>query len=57
MSNDLYTVEALADRWGTSARTIERMLQSKQIRGFKVGSSWRILVSEIEKYEKGESIA
>lgn len=53
MSNDVFTPESLADRWGCSEKTVERMLVSGKLHGFKVGNLWRISASEVQKYEGG----
>jgi excisionase family DNA binding protein len=52
------TPEQVAQRWGVSAKTVRAMLCSGTLKGFKTGtrgpkSQWRILVSEVERYERG----
>lgn len=51
------TPEQVAQRWGVSTKCVRDMLCSGSLAGFKTGtggpkSQWRILVSEIERYER-----
>jgi excisionase family DNA binding protein len=47
----VYTPETLAERWGLSSRTIRRQIDRKEIAGFRVGKSYRIPASEVERIE------
>lgn len=51
------TPEGAAIRWGVDSRTVRMMLRNGTLKGFKVGTAgpkaqWRILMSEVERYER-----
>lgn len=50
----ILTPEEIAQRWQVSAVSVYRLLQNKQLKGFKVGKLWRIPEANVEQYEKGE---
>ncbi len=56
-NNVTMTPEQVGRRWGVTAHTVRAMLCSGSLRGFKTGAGpkaqWRILVSEVERYERG----
>lgn len=50
------TPEQVAKRWGVCPRTVRQMLNDGTLHGFKCGTGgpkaqWRVLVSEVERYE------
>ncbi len=51
---EIMTVKELCDYLRLSKKTILRILKAGQIPARKVGGSWRILKSEVDKYLKGE---
>lgn len=52
MTAPIYTVSALAAKWGVSTTFIYTMLQTGELSGFKLGGKlWRIRASEVEAYE------
>lgn len=47
------TPREVADRWGCSARQIQRLCQSGELRAMQLGfRKWRIAVAEVERYEQ-----
>lgn len=53
------SVEQVAERWGISAGSVRKMLRAGTLKGFKVGTAgdkaqWRVLLAEVERYERGE---
>ena len=57
-------LEQVAKMLGVSERTVLRLLDKKEIKGFKVGRAWRFEHSDIEAYveqqrrkAQGETIA
>lgn len=51
------TPTQVAERWGIDARTVRDMLAAGTLHGFKVGtggikSQWRVLQSEVERFER-----
>ena len=53
-ANPVYTVEELAKRWRCSRDVIYDMLRQKKLKGFKLGSSYRISAAEVDRHERGE---
>ena len=52
MSLPIYTVPALAAKWGVSTTFIYGLLQSGELPGFKLGGKlWRIRSDDVEAYE------
>ena len=52
------TPEQIGEHWQRDPRTIRQMLRDGSLRGFKTGTGgskaqWRVLVSEVERYENG----
>ena len=54
MSNqgDIYTVPELAERWKVHTVTIYRMLERRELPGFKLGKAWRISAATVTAYEQ-----
>lgn len=55
----IMTPEQVAERWGIGVKTVRSMLHSGTLRGFKTipgaaKAPWRVLVSEVEAFERGE---
>lgn len=53
------TPEQVAERWGVSAGSVRKMLRAGTLKGFKCGTGgdkaqWRVLLSVVERYERGE---
>ena len=55
MSDRVFTVEQLAERWACSIWAIYPLLEAGKLKGFRVGRVWRISGNAVENYEKGES--
>ena len=53
-TNEVFTVEELAERWKCAPLTIYSMLQSGKLKGFKLGRGIRIAREAVERYERGE---
>lgn len=56
----IMTPEQVAERWGIGVKTVRSMLHSGTLRGFKTTpgaarAPWRVLVSEVEAFERGEA--
>lgn len=52
MSEAIYTVAALAKRWGTSTAFVYSLLERGELPGFKLGGKlWRIKAVDVEEYE------
>lgn len=49
-----YTVEEVAEILKVHTRTVYRMLERKELRGFKVGSAWRISDDDLQAFMRGE---
>src|SRR3990167_3095832 len=47
----LYSPETLAEHWDCSVSHIKKMLRSGALRGFKIGTMWRIAAAEVERFE------
>lgn len=54
MTNEVYTIPELAERWKCSKDILYDLLTSKRLKGFKVGGVWRISAAAVERYERGE---
>ena len=50
MSDQILTVKQVAEYLKVNERTVYRMANAKKIPAFKVASSWRFKLSEIEKW-------
>lgn len=46
-----FTVETLAQRWCCSSDIIYDLLRTRKLKGFKVGSSWRISPEAVDHFE------
>ena len=55
MSDRVFTVEQLAERWACSIWAIYPLLYSGELKGFRVGRVWRISGTAVEEFEKGEN--
>ena len=53
MSEDVYTVDELAERWKCSRDALYDMLRRKSLRAFKVGGHYRISAAEVARHESG----
>ena len=51
----IMTVEEVAKYLRVHFQTVLKLLRDGSIRAQKVGRSWRILKSEVDKYLRGES--
>ena len=54
MSPQVFTPADLAARWNCSLDTVYDLLRSGRLRGFHVGSQWRITDRQVERFENGE---
>lgn len=50
MEEKAMTLEDVAKRLQVSERTILRLLDKKQLKGYKVGRAWRFEHSDVEAY-------
>lgn len=55
MDEKVFTMEELAQYWKVSYHTVLRMVQSKQLKSFKVGNSVRITSAEVRRFENNQS--
>lgn len=46
-----YTVDTLAERWSCSRDVIYDLLRKRELKAFKVGTSWRISPKEVDRFE------
>ena len=46
------TVPELAERWKVHPVTVYRMLERRELPGFKIGRAWRISESTVRAYEQ-----
>ena len=54
MTPDIFTVETLADHWMCSPDVIYDLLRKRKLKGFKVGSAWRISCRAVTEFENKE---
>ena len=47
-----YTVPELAKRWKVHTVTIYRMLERRELPGFKIGKAWRIAAATVTAFEE-----
>lgn len=47
---ELLNLEQVAKQLGVSERTVLRLLDAKEIKGFKVGRVWRFQQSDVDEY-------
>lgn len=52
MDKKAYRVDEVAKELAVSKRTIERLIQRRQIRSYKVGDTRRIDAEEIDRFKK-----
>ena len=52
--NTVYTVDTLAARWMCSTDVIYDLLRRKKLKGFKVGTAWRISADAVNRFENNE---
>jgi excisionase family DNA binding protein len=50
MDDEVLTVEAAADWLGYGAEKTRRLIRTGEVRGEKVGRSWRVSRQELERY-------
>lgn len=50
MNNDILTILQTAEYLQVCDKTVRRLISSKQLSASKVGKSWRIKKSDIDKY-------
>lgn len=50
MTETLLTLEQVATILGVSERTVLRLLERRELKGFKVGRKWRFEQSDIDAY-------
>lgn len=55
-SDDVYTPEDLAQYWDVSPGTVRRLCRVGKLRGFTVGSMWRVTGRAVLEYQ-GEGAA
>lgn len=51
------TAQQVADRWGCSVRTVNRMAQSRQVSALKRGRHWRFPTDAVDAYERAHTAA
>lgn len=51
MPDKAFTVTTLASYWDCSVDEVYRLLRSKKLKGFKIGSAWRINPTAVKEYE------
>ncbi len=49
-----YTIEEVAEILKVNPRTVNRMLERGELRGFKVGRLWRVSQEALEAYMRGD---
>ena len=52
MPETLLTIEQVAEQLKVSTRTVRRIMDTDQLKGFKIGKRWRFTQSEVEAYLK-----
>jgi excisionase family DNA binding protein len=50
---EFYSVKEVAQIFGLTPNTVYSLLKGKQLAGCRIGRSWRIYKSEIEKFIQG----
>lgn len=50
MSKQFLNLEQVAKMLGVSERTVLRLLDKKELKGFKVGRAWRFEQADIDEY-------
>ena len=52
METQTYTVPELAAYWKVSPFTVYRLLERRELPGFKIGKTWRISAATVRAYEE-----
>lgn len=52
MPETLLTIEQVAKQLSISTRTVRRLMDKDDIKGFRVGKRWRFTQSEVDAYLK-----
>ena len=52
MTDTFLTLEQVAKALGVSERTVLRLIEKKELHGFKVGRAWRFEQIDLEDYIK-----
>lgn len=52
---ETYSPKELAQRWSMTYQNIINLLQKGEVKGFKVGDSWRISKEEVRRIEGGKN--
>jgi excisionase family DNA binding protein len=50
MQEKILTLAQAAEQLGVSQRTVTRFVDNNQIKGFKIGSRWKFMQSEVDDY-------
>ena len=53
MERNLFTINALAERWGCSGETVRSMILRGDLPAFRVGRAYRITAQVVEDHECG----
>jgi putative molybdopterin biosynthesis protein len=48
--NDFYTIDDVAERLRISKTTVFRLLDRKELPGYKIGGQWRISPKQLDNY-------
>lgn len=57
MPETLLTIEQVAEQLQVSTRTVRRLMDKDEIKGFMVGKRWRFTQSEVNAYVKRQEEA
>ena len=52
MPETLLTIEQVAEQLQVSTRTVRRLMDRDEIKGFMIGKRWRFTQSEVDAYVK-----
>ena len=52
MEDKILTLAQAAEQLGVSQRTLLRFMDADQIRGFRIGTRWKFMQSEVDAYLK-----
>ena len=47
---EIYTPAEVAEAWGVSPNTIYALLKSGELKGFRIGTPWKIPASAVREY-------
>ena len=56
MSDCVYTIQSLADRWQVHYTTVYRMIQSGKLKTFKIGDQVRITAKEVIRHWERDAV-